>query len=231
MSEDLLKNGPDLSGLGAYSDGDTPTGTPEAGPPDEEFLKDDFTTGYKSLAFIWEIIKIVIIALVIIIPIRYFIIQPFYVKGASMEENFHDGDYIIINEFSYRFTDDEPERGDVVIFRFPEDPKNFFIKRIIGLPSETIEIKDNNVTIYNTLHPEGVTLDESSYLSPDQQTIGNLLTKLDPNEYYVLGDNRRHSSDSRFWGPVNESLITGEVWFRAWPLNAISGFDTPDYDI
>jgi len=203
---------------------------PTQGPTDEEFLGDDFSTGYKSLAFVWEILKIVIIALVIIIPIRYFVVQPFYVHGASMEENFADGDYIIINEFGYRFLD-EPERGDVVIFRFPSDPSEFFIKRVIGMPEETVSIQNNTVTIYNKMHPEGVVLDETSYLSPDQVTIGTIEIKLDDNEYFVLGDNRRHSSDSRFWGPVNRSLITGEVWFRAWPLNKLSSFEDPVYPI
>jgi len=199
-------------------------------PTDEEFLEDDLPKGYKGLAFTWEILKIVIIALAIIIPIRYLVVQPFYVHGASMEETFQNGDYILINEFGYRFVDD-PKRGDVVIFRFPNNTKEFFIKRIIGMPEETVMIKNNQVTLYNEKHPEGVILDETGYLSPDQQTIGTVDIKLDDNEYFVLGDNRRHSSDSRFWGPVNRSLIAGEVWFRAWPFNSFSTFKNPLYDI
>src|SRR5438876_443867 len=110
----------------------------------------------EILAFIWETIKIVVISLVIILPIRYYLVQPFFVKGASMESNFLDGDYIFVDELSYQFSN--PNRGDVVIFRYPVDRSQFFIKRVIGLPGETIEIKDNKVIIHNQQRPEGFTL-------------------------------------------------------------------------
>ncbi len=167
------------------------------------------------LAFVWETIKVVVISLAIILPIRYYLVQPFFVKGASMEPNFEDGDYILVNEIGYRFS--TPERGDVVIFRYPLDPSQFFIKRIIGLPGETVEIKDDTVTIYNKDKPEGFVLDEG-YLAPEQKTLGNSTIKIDDNEYFVLGDNRLQSSDSRRWGPVNKSLITGKAFLRPWPL-------------
>ncbi len=173
----------------------------------------------EVLAFVWETIKVVVISLAIILPIRYYLVQPFFVKGASMEPNFEDGDYILVNEISYRFS--TPERGDVVIFRYPVDPSQFFIKRIIGLPSETIEIKDNTVTIYNEDKPEGFVLDES-YLAPEQETLGNSVVKLDDNEYFVLGDNRLESSDSRRWGMVNRTLITGKAFLRPWPFTRAS---------
>ena len=173
--------------------------------------------GTKSeiLAFVWETIKVVVISLAIILPIRYYLVQPFFVKGASMEPNFEDGDYLLVNEISYRFS--APKRGDVVIFRYPVDPSQFFIKRIIGLPGETIEIKDKKVTIYNKDKPGGFILDES-YLAPEQETFGNSVTKLDDNEYFVLGDNRLESSDSRRWGMVNKTLITGKAFLRPWPI-------------
>ena len=170
----------------------------------------------ETLVFIWETIKVVIISLAIIIPIRYFIVQPFFVKGASMEATFDDGDYILIDEISYRFK--QPQRGDIVIFRYPEDRSQFFIKRVIGLPEETVEIKNDQVIIHNKQHPEGFVLNEP-YLAPDQYTAGDFRVKLDPQEYFVLGDNRLQSSDSRRWGPVNSSSITGRVFFRAWPIN------------
>ncbi len=170
------------------------------------------------LAFIWETVKVIVISLAIILPIRYYLVQPFFVKGASMEPNFEDGDYILVNEISYRFT--APQRGDVVIFRWPVDPKQFFIKRIIGLPSETVEIRNEKVTIYNKDKPEGFVLDEN-YLALEQKTLGNSIIKLDDNEYFVLGDNRLQSSDSRRWGPVNKSLITGTAFLRPWPLTKI----------
>ncbi|MEK7121163.1 MAG: signal peptidase I [Patescibacteria group bacterium] len=169
----------------------------------------------EVFAFVWETIKVVVISLAIILPIRYYLVQPFFVKGASMEPNFEDGDYLLVNEISYRFS--VPERGDVVIFRYPQDPSQFFIKRIIGLPSETVEIKDNTVTIYNKDKPEGFVLDES-YLASEQKTLGNSITKLDDNDYFVLGDNRLQSSDSRRWGLVNKSLITGKAFLRPWPF-------------
>ncbi len=168
-----------------------------------------------ALAFIWETVKIVVISLAIIIPIRYYIVQPFFVKGASMEANFEDGNYILIDEISYQFRD--PMRGEVVVFRFPEDQTQFFIKRVIGLPEETVEIKNDKVIIHNKQHPEGFVLPEK-YLSPGEHTLGDMRVKLDPNEYFVMGDNRLRSSDSRSWGPVNKALITGRVFFRAWPI-------------
>jgi signal peptidase I len=172
----------------------------------------------EVLAFVWETIKVVVISLAIILPIRYYLVQPFFVKGASMEPNFEDGDYLLVNEISYRFS--APKRGDVIIFRYPLDQSQFFIKRIIGLPSETVEVKDNKITIYNKDKPEGFALDES-YLAPEQRTLGNSIIKLDDNEYFVLGDNRLQSSDSRRWGPVNKSLITGKAFLRPWPLTRV----------
>ncbi len=145
-----------------------------------------------------------------------------------MEENFHDGDYILIDEIGYRFH--QPERGDVAVFRFPQDTTQFFIKRIIGLPEETVEVKDNKVTIYNKQHPEGVTLAEP-YLSEHQETLGNLRIQLDPNEYFVMGDNRLRSSDSRSWGTLNRSLVTGRVFFRAWPFKSFGTIPRQHYTI
>ena len=172
--------------------------------------------------FVWEIIKIALLALVIILPLRYFVAQPFFVKGSSMEPSFQDGDYLIIDEISYRFT--EPERGEAVVFRFPEDPNQFFIKRLIALPGETIEIKNNRVTIFNESSPAGFVLDESGYLAPSQATEGNLKVKLSENEYFVLGDNRLHSSDSRRWGILERPFIIGKTFIRAWPFNKVEYF-------
>jgi len=175
--------------------------------------------------FIWEIFKIVIIALIIVVPIRYFLFQPFFVKGQSMEPNFENGDYLIINELSYRFQD--PKRGDVVVFRYPYNPSQRYIKRIIGLPGETLEIHDNKVIIYS----EGKTqvLDETAYLSPGVLTTGELRVRLDENEYFVLGDNRTFSSDSRSWGLLKRGNIIGKVFLRAWPFTALAKIEAPTY--
>ncbi len=181
----------------------------------------------EALAFIWETAKVVVISLAIIIPIRYFLVQPFFVKGASMEPTFEDGNYILIDEISYRFH--EPKRGDIIIFRFPHDKSQFFIKRIIGLPDETLEIKDNKIIIYNKDKTDGFILDETSYLSANQETLGNFRFKVDSNSYFVLGDNRPRSSDSRIWGEVNKSLVTGRVFFRALPINNLGRFPEVKY--
>lgn len=164
----------------------------------------------EVVEFTWEILKIVIISLAIIVPIRYFLIQPFFVNGASMEPNFQNGDYLIVDEISYRF--DAPKRGDVIIFRYPLDPSQFFIKRVIGLPGENIEIEDGKV------FTNGKVLDESKYLQ-NIDTAGSIEVKLAENEYFVLGDNRQASSDSRKWGEVDKKFIIGRAWLRAWPFS------------
>jgi signal peptidase I len=180
-------------------------------------------------SFVFELIKIVVISLVIIIPIRYFLIQPFYVKGASMEPNFHDHEYLIIDEISYRFN--EPKRGDIIVFRYPRNPQEYFIKRVIGLPGESVAIRDGGVIIYNADYPEGTPLDEP-YLSNGEKTYGLTNDKivLEADEYFVLGDNRNSSKDSRSFGPVNRSFVTGRVLLRGWPFNRIKLFESPTYN-
>ncbi len=180
----------------------------------------------KTLAFIWEILKIVIIALLIVIPIRYFVFQPFLVKGQSMELNFGDGDYLIIDEISYQFR--SPQRGEVVVFKYPQNPSLRYIKRVIGLPGETIEIEDDKVIIF--ISGESQILDESDYLSRDISTSGSLRISLDENEYFVLGDNRPASADSRRWGALPEENIIGRVFFRAWPFAALAKIEVPEYE-
>jgi signal peptidase I len=178
--------------------------------------------------YVFELVKVVVISLAIIIPIRYYLIQPFYVKGASMEPNFHDNEYLIIDEISYRFH--EPARGDIVVFRYPRNPAEFFIKRIIGLPGEKIQVKDGSVYIFNADHNEGVKLEEK-YLPADLSTyaLNEEITTLGINEFYVLGDNRNSSKDSRSFGPVDRKFITGRVLLRGWPFNKINVFSAPDY--
>ncbi len=175
--------------------------------------------------FLWEIVKIVIIALVIVIPIRYFLFQPFFVMGQSMEPNFDNGDYLIVDEISYKFRN--PERGEVLVFKYPENPSQRYIKRIIGLPGETIEIKDGKITIYKD--ERKWTLDESSYLPPFLETPGGTQITLEKNEYFVLGDNRYFSSDSRRWGSLPRENIIGRVFLRAWPITAFAKIEAPAY--
>ncbi len=178
----------------------------------------------KFFSFVLETIKVVILAAVIVIPIRYFIFQPFFVQGISMEPNFGSGDYLIIDEITYRFRD--PQRGEVVVFKYPKNPSQRYIKRIIGLPGEAIEIKEGKIIIID--EAESQTLDESGYL-PLGQTSGNIRVSLLENEYFVLGDNRAFSSDSRRWGPLPRENIVGRVYIRAWPFTALAKFEAPAY--
>lgn len=180
-----------------------------------------------ALGFFLELIQVVAISLAIIIPVRYFLIQPFYVKGASMEPNFFDHEYLIIDELSYRFH--TPTRGDIVVFHYPNDPKNYFIKRVIGLPGETVEISGGQVKIYNDKNPNGIVLDENSYLD-DVYTSGSKTETLKAGEYFVLGDNRPSSLDSRYFGPVSKAAVVGKVWLRGWPLDRWKIFNTPTYN-
>ena len=176
----------------------------------------------KIFIFIWETIKIVIISLAIIIPVRYYLVQPFFVRGASMTPNFDNGQYLVIDEISYRFG--EPERGEVIVFKYPLNPSQYYIKRIIGLPEETIEIKDGQVILYNQDFPQGKIIDESSYLADGIITWGETKIELSEDEYFVLGDNRQASSDSRQWGGLNKENIIGRVWLRAWPFSLAKVF-------
>ncbi len=177
--------------------------------------------------FILEVVQIVIISAAIIIPIRYFLIQPFYVKGASMEPNYYDHEYLIIDEISYRFR--EAERGEIIVFRNPDNPSEFFIKRVVGLPGETVEINDGLITIYNSQYPNGTVLDEP-YLDT-ARTYGRIRVALNEDEYYVLGDNRDESLDSRRFGPIRRGDIVGRVWVRGLPISRIGTFELPDYNL
>jgi len=181
----------------------------------------------KATIFLWETIKVIVVSLAIIVPIRYYLIQPFFVKGQSMEENFLDKDYILVDKLSYRL--EPPRRGDVIVFRFPQDPKEYFIKRIVGLPGETVEIRNNRVIVYTNRFPDGLTLDERIYLAPRQETRGAIRTQLADEEYFVLGDNRLHSSDSRSWGLLERQFISGRAWVRLWPLDRIIGIPRVQY--
>jgi signal peptidase I len=176
--------------------------------------------------FVVELVKVVLISLVIILPVRYYLVQPFYVKGASMEPSFFDHEYLLIDEISYRFA--RPERGAVVVFRYPRDPRQFFIKRIIGLPGETVRLDNGRVTIVNAAAPDGFALTEP-YLEAGLTTSGELSVAVPVGHYFLLGDNRSSSLDSRVFGPVSERYLTGRVWLRAWPFKRWQVFgDVPE---
>lgn len=191
-------------------------------------MENKLTSGKAALGFIFELIQVMAISLAIILPVRYFLIQPFYVKGASMEPNFYDHEYLIIDELSYRFH--APTRGDIVVFRYPNDPKQFFIKRVIGLPGETVEISGGQVKIYNDAYPNGIVLNEMGYLDQEFTATTRTVT-LKSDEFYIMGDNRIASLDSRYFGPIKSSAIVGRVWLRGWPFDRWKVFSNPQYSI
>jgi len=178
----------------------------------------------NTLLFLWEIIKIVFIALLIVLPIRYFIFQPFIVVGSSMEPNFYHGDYLIVDRLSYRFR--EPQRGDIIVFKLSNNFNRRYIKRIVGLPGETIEIKDGQVIVFDGQNKK--ILNEVNFLGLKTQTMGNVKNTLE-NEFFVLGDNRNVSSDSRQFGPLYKENIIGRVVFRLWPFDALTKFKVPEF--
>ncbi len=180
-----------------------------------QFLKSFFT-------FSWDIIKVAAIALVLAGLVRYFLVQPFFVEGASMEPNFEDGQYLLIDEISYYFK--PVERGEVIVFHYPLDTSKYYIKRVVGLPNETVEIKNGGVVIYNDGNPDGF-ITQENYLPREGITAGNVKKKLGRDEYFVLGDNRLASSDSRQWGILPKNDIVGRVWVRAWPVATAAVFN------
>ena len=181
-------------------------------------------TGSSLWSTIVDIIETIVVAAAIFVVVYLFLLQPHQVRGASMEPNFHDGEYILTDKISYRFG--EPKRGDVVIFKAPTNPDVDFIKRIIALPGEKIEIKNGNIVIYNTQSPQGFTLSEP-YQVMEPLAGGSYLregkiVEVPTDSYIVFGDNRTHSFDSREWGPVPKKSIIGKAWLRYWPLSKIS---------
>ncbi|MDR3548846.1 MAG: signal peptidase I [Candidatus Pacebacteria bacterium] len=163
-----------------------------------------------------EVIIFIVLAVVIVLPIRLFIAQPFVVDGESMHPTFENGDYLIIDELSYHF--ESPQRGDVIVFRYPGNPSIFYIKRIVGLPGETVHITNGTVMITKTSGTQ-LTLTEP-YAVVDDATY-NGTTILGPQQYFVMGDNRPESSDSRVWGPLPAQNIVGRVYLRLLPFNEL----------
>ena len=167
----------------------------------------------------WELVRFAIIAVAIVIPVRIFIAQPFIVSGSSMFPTFENGDYLIVDEISYRLKN--PERLEVIVFRYPNDNRKFFIKRIIGLPNEKVNIKGSVITVINEKYPDGLKI-EQPYVKNNSNN--DEFFELKEGEYFVMGDNRSASSDSRYWGAVTKNLIMGRAFLRLFPVGHIDLF-------
>jgi len=205
------------------------------GRPDREESEiseeEEITTGW----FLFDMVKVFVFAAAIIIPVRAFLFQPFFVQGSSMEPGFENGEYLIIDEFGYKKTDVglpgaklfsvspfyDLVRQEPIVFRSPQKQGIYLIKRVIGLPGETVRIDHSKVVITDEAHPDGFVLDESEYLSSSVVTTDMKPVTLGPDQYLVLGDNRMNSLDSRVFGPIDRNLVIGRVVLRAWPFSRL----------
>jgi len=174
--------------------------------------------------FLLDALKILLIALAIVIPVRMLLFQPFVVKGNSMEPNYHSADYLIIDEVSFKMR--SPQRGEVIVFNYPKDPSQRYIKRIIALPGETIEIRNGEVFISMNSGSE-VKVDESLYITDKVREEWKTGLSYGPatlgeNDYFVMGDNRNYSSDSRKWGFVPMKNIVGRILVRLSPYEILA---------
>jgi signal peptidase I len=191
----------------------------------------------KFLASFLEVLEIAVIAVGAVYIVRTFFVQPFLVSGSSMVPTFQNGDYVLVDEFTYHVR--QADRGEVIVFHDPQDWSTYFIKRVIGLPGEKIQISNNVVTVFNTQHPEGFALDEtylpsgtpvSAVACDGGSNVNGVCTyTLSSSTYLVFGDNRTESYDSRSWGPLPAQNIVGLVRIRLWPLNEITAFAAPNY--
>lgn len=173
---------------------------------------------HTSGSSVRNLVLFALLVLVIVLPIRLWIAKPFIVSGASMYPTFNTWHYLIIDQLSYKL--DPPSRGDVIVFRFPQNPSRFFIKRIIGLPNETVQLSGNSVTIFNGENPDGFLIDEP-YVADEQMKETELTMKLGDDEYFVMGDNRKASADSRYWGPLESERIVGRAYLRLFPFSEL----------
>lgn len=184
---------------------------------------------YESIGgFILDTLEVVVFAIAIFLFVYLLILQPHKIKGASMMPNFLDGEYLLSDKVTYRFR--EPERGDVVVFKAPGTDGDEYIKRIIGLPGESVSIQNGNVFIDGKLLeeeyiPSSVLTSAGAFLQEGQEKI------VTEGEYFVLGDNRNHSSDSRAWGYIDKEALTGRAWFVYWPVSNLGTVEAIEYTL
>lgn len=179
-------------------------------------------------AFFLDVLEVVVFAIAFFLFLYLLVFQPHKIKGASMDPNFKDAEYLLTDKVSYRFG--EPQRGDVIVFKAPGLEGEEFIKRIIGLPKEKISIKENRVYINGNIL-------EEKYLTSDKYTGGGTFLSdakeivIPEGSYFVMGDNRPHSSDSRSWGFVPREDINGKAWFVYWPISEMGTVKATNYNL
>ena len=176
---------------------------------------------FKSI--VKEIFIFGLIAFGVVLPFRIYIAEPYIVDGASMDPTFETGDYLIVDKISHKLS--RSDRNSVVVFKYPNDPSKNFIKRIIGLPGDIMTMKDGVVSVVNSENPKGFNVNQPyvvyKCLSLSSKCVSSFQKTLGPDQYFVMGDNRQESFDSRSWGPVPANNILGKPVLRLWPLNQI----------
>lgn len=179
---------------------------------EEDYLGQEETKENSFISFIKELPLLIIVAFVVAWAIKSFIIQPFFIPSGSMEPTFFDGDHVLVNKFVYRFS--KPERGDVIVFKYPLDTSKDYIKRVIAVGGETVEVRSGDVFINGKEIYEPYL--KSEVVGSDYGPI-----KIPANKFFVLGDNRDNSSDSRTWGLLPPKNILGRAVVLYWPLNRV----------
>lgn len=182
----------------------------------------------KIYSFFIDTIQSLLIAAAVFLVIYAFLFRPFQVTGASMHPNFEDKQYVLTSLISIRIS--ELQRGDVIVFQAPNDAEKDFIKRVIGLPDETVSLQNSEFYINNQR------LDESAYISPGTKTYGGAFLQegqevsVLKGMYFVVGDNRSNSSDSREWGFIDKNAIIGKSFFVYWPPSKAKLIKNPFFD-
>jgi len=198
---------------------------------EEIFPQNNNPDSFSLWKFFAELSKTVLIVVALVYITRGFFLQPFIVDGASMEPKLHTNDYLLVDKISYRFT--QPKRGDVIVFKYPNDTSVNYVKRVIGLPGETIRIDNGKVYLINSANPQGLLLNEPYINNSALTLLSDGQTKEDfpvpADNYFVMGDNRPESSDSREWSYLPKKDVIGRVFLRAYPVEQISTFTDPTY--
>ena len=180
----------------------------------------------KFVRSIVEVIVIAGLAVLTVFVFRQYVFNPYGISGTSMSPSFRNGDYVFVDQMSYRLR--APRRGEAIVFHGPASNGDDLLKRIIGLPGERVVVKNDKVTIFNSENPGGMVLDET-YLDPSTVTTGEADITLGADQYFVMGDNRSVSFDSRSWGALAAADIVGRVALRIWPPETTSVFGAEQY--